>query len=57
MVDKDAETKFKTKVKPVLGVEGSKEKSDKTEDKERAAITNQDNINERTSLINKIKEI
>jgi len=57
MVDKDAETKFTTKVKPVLGVEGSKEESDKTEDKERAAITNQDNINERTSLINKIKEL
>ena len=57
MVDEDAETKFKTKVKTVLGVEGSKEESDKTEDKERAAITNQDNINERTSLINKIKEL
>jgi len=57
MIDEDAETKFKTKVKPVLGVEGSKEESDKTEGKERAAITNQDNINERTSLINKIKEI
>jgi hypothetical protein len=57
MVDEDAETKFKTKVKPVLGVEAGKEKSDKTEGKERAAITNQDNINERTSLINKIKEL
>ena len=57
MVDEEAETKFKTKVKTVLGVEGSKEESDKTEDKERAAITNQDNINERTSLINKIKEL
>ena len=57
IVDKDAETKFKTKVKPVLGVKGPEGKSDKTEDKERAAITNQDNINEKTSLINKIKEL
>ena len=39
IVDKDAETKFKTKVKPVLGVKGPEGKSDKTEDKERAAIT------------------